>query len=82
MARLLIETIYRLFIFLLLARMIISFIRVDPYHPLVRALHNITEPILAPIRSMLPQTGMMDFSLMVAWLIAFVLRSLLITLLT
>ncbi|MBX3046537.1 MAG: YggT family protein [Anaerolineales bacterium] len=34
----------------------------DPYHPLRRALDRIVEPMLAPIRRLLPPTGMLDFS--------------------
>ena len=81
MAFLIIDTIYRLFIFLLLARVIISWVRLDPYNPIVPFIYDITEPILAPIRNLIPGSMMMDFSPMVAWIIAFALRQLLITLL-
>jgi len=33
-----------------------------PYHPVREALDRIVEPILAPIRRLIPQTGPMDFS--------------------
>lgn len=33
-----------------------------PYHPAREFLGRIVEPMLAPIRRMLPQTGMLDFS--------------------
>lgn len=33
-------------------------------HPLEYQLHRITEPLLAPIRRILPNTGMIDFSVM------------------
>ena len=81
MAILIINTIYRLFIFLLLARVIISWVRLDPYNPIVRFIYDVTEPILAPIRNVIPGSMMIDFSPMVAWIIAFALRQLLITLL-
>lgn len=34
----------------------------SPYHPLRMALNRIVEPMLAPIRQIMPQTGMIDFS--------------------
>jgi YggT family protein len=34
----------------------------SPYHPLKMTLNRIVEPMLAPIRRIMPQTGMIDFS--------------------
>lgn len=42
---------------------------IDPRNPLVAALNEITEPILAPLRSILPRFGMMDFSPFVAMIL-------------
>jgi YggT family protein len=42
---------------------------IDPRNPLVAALNEITEPILAPLRSVLPRFGMMDFSPFVAMIL-------------
>jgi len=38
----------------------------DPSNPLFRITHDITEPILAPIRQFTPRIGMFDFSPMIA----------------
>ncbi|HSG25639.1 MAG TPA: YggT family protein [Anaerolineales bacterium] len=35
---------------------------VSPYHPAREFTARLFEPLLAPIRRMLPQTGMLDFS--------------------
>jgi len=48
------------------ARIILSLIGFDPNNPLSAILHEITEPILGPIRQFMPRMGMMDFSPMVA----------------
>jgi YggT family protein len=40
-----------------------------------------TEPLLAPIRRMMPQTGMFDFSILILWLLLGVLQSILIQIL-
>jgi YggT family protein len=47
-------------------RIILSWVAVDPRNPLVTILHDITEPILAPIRQFMPRFGMLDLSPMVA----------------
>ena len=36
-----------------------------PYHPVREALDRIVEPMLAPIRRVIPLAGMMDFSPMI-----------------
>jgi YggT family protein len=38
----------------------------DPSNPLVIVLHEITEPILAPLRSIVPRIGMIDITPLVA----------------
>jgi YggT family protein len=47
-------------------RAIMSFITNDPRNPLVNALDQITEPILAPLRRVIPRVGMLDFTPMIA----------------
>ncbi len=49
---------------------------VSPYHPLRQGLGRIIEPFLAPIRNIMPQTGMMDFSPIVLFIILYILSSL------
>ncbi len=53
----------------LIGRVLISWLNIgpsSPYFPIVRVLYQITEPILAPIRRILPRFGMLDLSPMVA----------------
>lgn len=64
----------RIYSFILLARVLTSWVRADPYHPIVRFLYAVTDPILDPIKAILPQTGMLDFSPVVAFLIIWVLQ--------
>ncbi len=51
----------RVIIFLVLIQVLLSYF-MAPYHPLRQTIDNILEPIYAPIRKYLPQTGMFDFS--------------------
>jgi YggT family protein len=67
----------QLFELALLARMLLSwFPNIDRSNPIVQLLYDITEPILRPIRDMLPQTGMFDFSPLIVILIIQVLMRL------
>jgi YggT family protein len=65
----LVQTLFDVYSFILLARVLISWFQVDPYNPIIRILYQLTEPLLAPIRRLLPQTGMMDFSPIVAFIV-------------
>jgi YggT family protein len=40
-------------------------VQLSPDHPLVRITHALTEPVLAPIRRVLPGVSGLDFSPMV-----------------
>lgn len=72
----------QIYSFVLLARAIISWIpNLDPDNPGVRILYQLTEPILEPIRRIVPPLGgMMDVSLIIAWLATVVLQRMLLTL--
>jgi len=48
------------------ARVILSCIGYNPNNPLHNIIHEITEPILAPIRQIIPRMGMFDLSPMIA----------------
>lgn len=59
---------------LFLLRAVSSFARLDPYsNDLIRWLYILTEPVLEPIRSVLPQSGI-DFSPMIAMILLFALN--------
>lgn len=80
-----INLVFNVFYVLLLARIVLSWIRVDPYHPtwgsLVRFVYNATEPILGPVRRLLPPMGGLDFSPIIVLLVASLLKNVLISLL-
>jgi len=66
---------------LLWARIILSFVSPDPYHPtwgpIVRFVYDVTEPILAPIRRLLPAMGGLDFSPLIVFLLLRLLQAIL-----
>ncbi len=55
-------------------RALLSWVNPDPYNPLARALDQITEPILAPLRRVVPRIGMVDLTPMIAIFILFAIR--------
>jgi YggT family protein len=54
---------------LLIARIVVSWFPVDPYHSIVQFLHQVTEPILAPLRRLPLQIGLFDLTPLVAFMI-------------
>jgi len=58
---LIISKLAQLLVLLVFASAILSFF-MDPYHPIRRGLDNIVEPMLAPIRRIVPPMGTLDFS--------------------
>jgi YggT family protein len=64
----LIDFVLLLYIVLILARVVISFVGADSYHPIVPLVMQLTEPVLKPIRRVLPAVSGIDFSPMVALL--------------
>jgi YggT family protein len=52
-----------LYMYIVIARALISWVNPDPYNPIVRFLNSVTEPVLFRIRKRLPLFfGGMDFS--------------------
>ena len=58
---------------LILGRILVSWVDPTRRSQLSSFLYQVTEPILAPVRRVLPQTGMIDFSPMIVILILSVL---------
>ncbi len=59
-------SIIQLLALAILVRALLSWIRPDPYNPIVRALNSITDPIIEPLRQIIPRMGMIDITPMVA----------------
>ncbi|HRE47914.1 MAG TPA: YggT family protein [Aggregatilineales bacterium] len=77
----LIQVFFFLFNLLILARVLMSYINPDPtLNQAYKIVYNLTEPILAPVRRMLPQRGMIDFSPLAVLVGSFVIQALLISL--
>ncbi|MBN1450722.1 MAG: YggT family protein [Anaerolineales bacterium] len=74
----LINILSQFLILLVIVKVILSYF-MDPYHPLRRTLDNLVEPLLAPIRRVVPLIGMFDFSPLILIILVQVLSSVLIS---
>jgi YggT family protein len=76
------DVVLVMFMWIVIARAILSWVSPDPYNPIVRFIHKITEPVLHQIRKRLPLNfGGIDFSpilvlLAIIFLRQFVVQSL------
>lgn len=61
---------------LILIRALLSFVNPDPFNPVVQLLQKVTEPILAPIRAIIPLDWRfgIDFSPLIAALLIYFLQ--------
>jgi YggT family protein len=64
--------------FAIIARAILSWFDPGARWPISQILLQITEPIIAPIRRVMPRTGFIDFSPLVALLLIYLLRMMLV----
>lgn len=62
-----------LYIYVVVARALISWVSPDPYNPIVQFLYRVTEPVLEPVRSRLPAGLGIDFSPMIVILLLYFL---------
>ncbi|HOX72012.1 MAG TPA: YggT family protein [Dokdonella sp.] len=63
---------------LIIARVILSFAGSDSRHPVVPLIHQLTEPVLRPVRTRMPAPGGLDFSPMIVLLSIALLQALLV----
>jgi YggT family protein len=66
------------YIWIVIARAVISWVDLDPYNPVVRFLSQVTDPILYRIRRLLPPMGGLDLSPMILILAIVFLQSFLV----
>ena len=84
-----VNVLFDILYYLILARIILSFFPVNPYGSpvlinVVQFVRQITEPLLAPFRSLVPPlrmgAGYLDLSPILAIIVLFILRNLLLRL--
>jgi YggT family protein len=66
-----------LYSLVLFARIILSWVSLPPENPIVRGVEQVTEPVLAPVRRLLPSAGGFDFAPLIVLLAIHLLKLLL-----
>jgi len=68
------------YMWIVIARALISWVNPDPYNPIVRFLYSATEPLLYRVRRALPfSTGGIDFSPLIVIFVLVFLQNFLVT---
>ena len=74
----LINFVLSAYIWIVIARAVLSWVNPDPYNPIVRFLHKVTDPVLMRIRRYVPILGGLDLSPMILILVIVFLQSFLV----
>ncbi|BEH11133.1 MULTISPECIES: YggT family protein [Geobacter] len=56
------DILLTIYLYIIIARAIISWVNPDPYNPIVNFLYRSTEPVLSRVRRVLPDLGGLDLS--------------------
>lgn len=64
-----VEVAFEVYKFILIARIILSFVRHNPYSPVIRFIYDLSDPYLNIFRRFIPPVGMIDFSPIVAFFV-------------
>jgi YggT family protein len=72
-----VELLFNILQFAIIIRALLSWFNPREDNPLVRFLFDITEPILAPLRRIVPRLGMVDITPLVAILLMSVIQQVL-----
>jgi YggT family protein len=75
-----ISALSQLLVLLVIVSVILSYF-MDPYHPVRRGIDSVVEPMLAPIRRVVPLIGMLDLSPLILIILIQVLSNILIRIL-
>ncbi|CAG0937130.1 YggT family protein [Geobacter sp.] len=72
------DILLTIYLYILIARAIISWVNPDPYNPIVNFLYRSTEPILSRVRRFLPDMGGLDLSPIIVLVAIYFLQSFLV----
>lgn len=62
------DIVLTMYLYIIIARAILSWVNPDPYNPIVNFLTRVTEPLLYHVRRRLPHMGGLDISPMIVLL--------------
>ena len=70
----LVAVVFQIYWLLIIVRVLISWVNPDPFNPIVQGLTRITDPVLEPLRRVIPPIGPIDISPLAALLLLQALR--------
>jgi YggT family protein len=73
----LLHTLLSLYGYVIIIRAILSWFNPNPHSPIVQIINKITDPVLVPLRQVLPDMGGIDLAPLVAMVIIWVIMSIL-----
>jgi len=76
-----INALSQLLVLLVIVAVILSYF-MDPYHPVRRSIDGVVDPMLAPIRRVVPSLGGLDFSPLVLIILIQLISTIIIRLLS
>ena len=65
----LVQVVFQIYWLLIVARVLISWVNPDAFNPIVQGLARVTDPVLEPLRRVIPSIGPIDISPIVALLL-------------
>ena len=73
------DVLLTIYLWVIVIRAVLSWVNPDPYNPIVRIIHQVTEPVLGRLRRLIPLRGMgIDFSPIIVLLLILFLQSFLV----
>jgi YggT family protein len=73
------EFALNIYMYVIIARAILSWVNPDPYNPIVNFLYRVTDPVLYRVRRMLPDMGGLDLSPIIVILAIFFMQKFLVS---
>ncbi len=74
----LVNIAFEVYMALMMARILLSWVKHNPYQPIIRFIYEVTEPVLGFFRRIIPPLGMIDISPIVAFIALGFVRSIII----
>ena len=65
----LLRMVFEIYALILIVRVLITWVNPDPFNPVVQFLSRMTDPVLEPLRRVIPPLGPIDISPIVAFLV-------------
>lgn len=77
----LVDIVFEVYVWLIIARIVLSWVPHNPYNSIIRFVYEMTQPVLGIFKKIIPPIGMIDFSPIVAFLALELVRMVIIKIL-